>query len=93
LEILGACFESAERSLGESKPASVEERLSGVEASMEEFGDAPGMRVGKRTLVGELEKSGEAEGGFPCPWDPLKGCAGCALSVGMIFVSISLSFL
>jgi hypothetical protein len=35
LEILGACLASAERSLGESKPASVEERLSGVEASIE----------------------------------------------------------
>lgn len=42
LEILGACRESAERSFGESRPASVEERLSGVEASMKEFGDAPG---------------------------------------------------
>jgi hypothetical protein len=62
LEIFGACFfESPDRTdpFGESKPASVEDRLSGVEASMlgcysDAVGDAPGFR-GKR-FGGEAEE-------------------------------------
>jgi hypothetical protein len=44
LEILGAGLEFA---LGESNPASVEERLSGVGVSMKGFGNAPGEVRGK----------------------------------------------
>ncbi|KAF3387622.1 hypothetical protein F1880_000298 [Penicillium rolfsii] len=73
LDILGATGrDPVERfdSRGESRPASVEDRLSGVEASMlgaekgEAVGDAPRMRVWGKTQRGRgWEKSGKAE-----PW-------------------------
>ena len=53
LEILGAGLESV-LPLGESRPASVEERLSGVEASMKEFGDTPGEVRGKGVGGGKV---------------------------------------
>ena len=64
LEILGA--RDAERlgSLGESKPASVEERLCGVEASMLEekaVGDAPGLRVRGKIVGGGGGTSAQPE--------------------------------
>lgn len=58
LEILGAGLESV-LPLGESRPASVEERLSGVAASMRNSVMLRG-RLGAKVLVGE--KSGKAEG-------------------------------
>lgn len=71
LDILGATGrDSVERfdSRGESRPASVEDRFSGVEASIlgawrgEAVGDAPRMRVGGKTWRGRRwEKSGETE--------------------------------
>ena len=65
LEILGGARD-AERlgSLGESKPASVEERLCGVETSMlkeKAVGDAPGLRVRGKIVGGGGGTSAQPE--------------------------------
>lgn len=59
-DIFGAGARESERfePFGESKPASVDDRFSGVEASIAEVGDAPG----KLAMAGEAE---ERKSGLP----------------------------